>query len=192
MYPVGVWAMMSSKHATTCLGAVLGTSPSAVFRAPLPRLQLYRHRTLIARSKGALTGWMGSYSVPQCFCRIVFSLRHHPSPPHWLWGRAGKEWQEVNGYNGKPHSEHSNWQKTVAGSYLQQGMDDFCLALEEVLRDSNDADGDSDIPSDEAGIWRSIRQVSGPLGGQLLSCGRRLAALPPIKATACTEPSPLD
>ncbi|GAB4814918.1 hypothetical protein N2152v2_001964 [Parachlorella kessleri] len=70
----------------------------------------------------------------------------------------GKDSHEVNGVNGFSHSDPPSWQDTVTGSYLQQGMDDFCLALEEVLRDSSNGDADSDTPSDEAGIWRAIRR----------------------------------
>ena len=75
----------------------------------------------------------------------------------WTAPGAGKDSHEVNGVNGFSHSDPPSWQDTVTGSYLQQGMDDFCLALEEVLRDSSNGDADSDTPFDEAGIWRAIR-----------------------------------
>lgn len=42
--------------------------------------------------------------------------------------------------------------------YLQQGMDDFCLALEEVLREPDvAAQHDSDVPGGPAGVWKAIR-----------------------------------
>lgn len=51
----------------------------------------------------------------------------------------------------------AGWTDTVIPSLLQNDMHDFCLALEEVLEDTSESQGDHGTRVDDQGVWLAIR-----------------------------------
>ena len=122
---------------------------AALHPALLPRCQRRRRHGVVSQAQGAclrLWGvtWRGSPTPPTA---DLFPL----VPP-----RAGRE---LHGYGHSGEAQQGGWQGSLGQQYLQQGMDDFCLALEEVLAEPEVAQAGNDVPGGPAGVWKAIRRV---------------------------------